>query len=78
MNLRHLLLQITLFAMSTLSAAPDGFLFAILKDEQIALTGQIYFALKANSRTWIALKNSEPLLVSELGEKDVPAPHLLK
>jgi GH43 family beta-xylosidase len=65
-------------ASSAFAAAPAGFLFVTFKGEQTPLSEQIYFALSADGRNWTALNKSEPTLVSELGEKGVRDPYLLR
>jgi hypothetical protein len=59
-------------------AAEGGFLFATFKGEQTPLSEQIYFAVSTNGRHWEALKGGEPVLVSDLGEKGVRDPFLLR
>jgi sucrose-6-phosphate hydrolase SacC (GH32 family) len=59
-------------------AADGGFLFVTFKGEQSPMTEQIYFALSKDGRSWEALKNGEPVLVSRLGEKGVRDPYLLR
>lgn len=67
-----------LMSFSSLAAAPAGFLFATFKGEQTPLSEQIYFALSSDGREWSALRGGEPSLVSELGEKGVRDPYLLR
>lgn len=66
----------------TLTAAPtraaDGFLFVTFRGQQGPLDEQIYFALSKDGRNWTALNDSKPVLVSELGEKGVRDPYLLR
>jgi len=69
---------IALTALSTLGAAPAGFLFVTFKGEQTPLTEQVYFALSQDGKNWRALNNSAPVLVSQLGEKGVRDPYLLR
>lgn len=59
-------------------AAEGGFLFATFKGEQTPLSEQVYFAVSTNGRHWEALKDGEPVLVSDLGEKGVRDPFLLR
>jgi hypothetical protein len=42
------------------------------------MSEQIYFALSQDGRHWNALNNSQPVLVSTLGEKGVRDPYLLR
>lgn len=65
-------------AASALSAAPGGFLFVTFKGEQTPLTEQVYFALSSDGRKWNALNDAKPVLVSQLGEKGVRDPFLLR
>ena len=57
---------------------PAGFLFVTFKGEQSPMTEQIYFASSQDGRTWNALNNADPVLVSQLGEKGVRDPYLLR
>lgn len=61
-----------------LEAASGGLLFVTFKGEQTPLTEQIYFALSADGRNWTALNDGKPVLVSELGEKGVRDPFLVR
>lgn len=63
---------------SVVSAAPAGYLFVTFRGEQTPMTEQIYFAVSRDGRKWEALKGGEPVLVSELGEKGVRDPYLLR
>ncbi len=65
-------------ACSAIAAAPAGFLFVTFKGEQTPLSEQIYFAVSTDGRNWSALNNSQPVLVSQLGEKGVRDPYLLR
>lgn len=78
MKLPRFAILLALFAASALGAAPAGFLFVTFKGEQTPLTEQIYFALSSDGRNWSALKNGEPVLVSQIGEKGVRDPYLLR
>jgi sucrose-6-phosphate hydrolase SacC (GH32 family) len=72
------ILLAAIFASLSLFGADGGFLFATFKGEQTHMTEQIYFALSKDGRQWTALKGGEPVLVSELGEKGVRDPYLLR
>ena len=61
-----------------LQAAAGGFLFVTFKGEQTAMGEQIYFAVSADGRHWTALNDAEPVLVSELGERGVRDPYLVR
>ncbi|HLP08815.1 MAG TPA: glycoside hydrolase family 43 protein [Opitutaceae bacterium] len=73
-----LLLTLLLAAITVARAASGGYLFVTFKGEQNPLTEQIYFALSADGRNWQAMNNGEPALVSQLGEKGVRDPYLLR
>ena len=63
---------------TALAAADGGFLFTTFKGEQTPQTEQIYFALSKDGRAWRALNGAEPVLLSQLGEKGVRDPFLLR
>jgi len=73
-----LLLLVALLSGVSLQAGNGGYLFVTFKGEQTPLTEQIYFALSPDGRQWNALSNSQPVLVSALGEKGVRDPYLLR
>lgn len=77
-SLRTLLSPLFLSAAHLHAAAASGFLFVTFKGEQTPLTEQIYMAASADGRNWTALNNAEPVLVSQLGEKGVRDPYLLR
>ncbi len=55
-----------------------GYLFATFRGED-SLTGeQIYFMISENGRDWEALNKQKPVLVSELGEKGVRDPFIIR
>jgi len=64
------------------AAAPTqtdaGFLFVTFQNGRTPLSEQIYFGLSKDGRTWTALNNGNPVLVSTLGEKGVRDPYLLR
>ena len=60
------------------AATPGGFLFATFKGEREPEGEQIYFALSRDGRTWTALNEGQPTLVSTLGEQGVRDPYLLR
>jgi hypothetical protein len=59
-------------------AGDGGFLFVTFKGEKTPMTEQIYFAVSQDGRNWDALNNSEPVLISKLGEKGVRDPFILR
>ncbi|HEY8993119.1 MAG TPA: glycoside hydrolase family 43 protein [Lacunisphaera sp.] len=76
MKIRFILLLCA--AIATARAASGGYLFVTFKGEQNPMTEQIYFALSKDGRNWQALNHGEPVLVSQLGEKGVRDPYLLR
>jgi len=60
------------------SPAGGGFLFVTFKGQQGPMDEQIYFALSKDGRNWTALNDGNPVLVSQLGEKGVRDPFLLR
>lgn len=73
-----LTLLATLAAGVSLNAANAGFLFVTFKGEANPMTEQIYFALSQDGRTWNALNDAKPVLVSEIGDKGARDPYLLR
>lgn len=72
-------LLLSLLISTTAAFANDGgYLFVTFKGEQNPMSEQIYFALSKDGRDWQALNDSEPVLVSKLGEKGVRDPYLLR
>jgi sucrose-6-phosphate hydrolase SacC (GH32 family) len=62
-----------------LAMADDGgYLFITFKGEQSPMTEQIYFGLSKDGKQWDALNGGNPVLVSQLGEKGVRDPYLLR
>jgi hypothetical protein len=59
-------------------ANPGGYLFVTFRGQQGPMDEQIYFALSKDRRNWTALNDSKPVLVSQLGEKGVRDPYLLR
>lgn len=57
---------------------PGGFLFATFKGEQTPMTEQIYFGLSKDGFDWSAVKDGNPVLVSNVGEKGVRDPYILR
>ncbi len=62
------------------AAAPAGFLFVTFSGEQeeTPLNEQIHFALSKDGRTWEALNDAHPVLVSDVGTKGVRDPYLIR
>lgn len=63
---------------TTAVAAERAFLFATFKGEASPMTEQVYFATSRDGRQWTALNGGEPVLVSDLGEKGVRDPFLIR
>jgi arabinoxylan arabinofuranohydrolase len=79
MNLRFLLPLITAMTALTSFAADDGgYLFVTFNGEKTPMTEQIYFGLSKDGRTWEALNDTKPVLVSQLGEKGVRDPFIIR
>ena len=56
----------------------DGYLFVTFKGEQTPMSEQVYFAVSKDGRQWEALNDGEPVLISNLGERGVRDPYLLR
>lgn len=63
---------------ATADDAGGGYLFVTFKGEQTPLSEQVHFALSRDGRTWEALNGGEPVLVSNVGEKGVRDPFLVR
>jgi hypothetical protein len=59
-------------------AAPAGYLFTTFKNGGAVTSEQIYFGLSTDGRNWQALNKGEPMLTSEIGDKGVRDPYLLR
>lgn len=77
-HLIALLLPIAMTQPPARSAPPAGYLFVTFKGEQSPLTEQIYFATSRDGREWSTLNNGAPMLISDVGEKGVRDPYLLR
>lgn len=58
-------------------AGEGGYLFVTFKGE-MPMGEQIYFALSRDGRNWEALNQSNPVLVSSVGEQGVRDPYILR
>lgn len=76
--MKKLLFLVTVLTGTTAWAGDGGFLFVTFKGEQSPMSEQIYFAVSSNGRRWDALYNSQPVLVSTVGEHGVRDPYLLR
>lgn len=56
----------------------DGYLFVTFKGEQTPMSEQVYFAVSKDGRQWNALNDGEPVLISNLGERGVRDPYLIR
>lgn len=63
---------------ATALAAGGGFLFVTFTGEHSPMSEQVYFALSRDGRQWDALNDGKPTLVSNIGEKGVRDPFLLR
>ncbi len=85
-SLRHLFLPVVAGLVAVLAGAPasakaagsEGYLFVTFRGQHGPLDEQIYFALSKDGRNWAALNDGKPVLVSELGEKGVRDPYLVR
>ncbi len=73
-----LLLCCVLSALAARAAEAGGYLFVTFNGERTPLTEQIYFGLSRDGKNWQALKGAQPVLVSELGEKGVRDPFVIR
>lgn len=55
-----------------------GFLFVTFNSEGSPMGEQIYFGLSKDGLHWEALNDTKPVLISELGEKGVRDPYILR
>jgi GH43 family beta-xylosidase len=63
---------------SSLTVEAAGYLFVTFDGEKTPLTEQVYFGLSRDGRSWQALNGSKPVLVSQLGEKGVRDPFIIR
>lgn len=76
--MKKLFLALTLLTGAIGWAADGGFLFVTFNSEATPMGEQIYFGLSKDGFHWEALNNTQPVLVSELGEKGVRDPYILR
>jgi hypothetical protein len=68
-----------MMAMSCPALAADaGYLFVTFKGEQSPMTEQVYFVISRDGKEWKSLNGGEPVLVSQLGEKGVRDPYIIR
>lgn len=65
-------------AEGTNSNRSSGFLFVTFNSEATPMGEQIHFGLSRDGRKWTALNQAKPVLVSDLGEKGVRDPFLIR
>lgn len=58
--------------------ADGGFLFVTFRGERTPMSEQIYFAVSEDGRKWEGLKGGEPTVVSQVGERGVRDPYLVR
>jgi hypothetical protein len=67
-----------LFTSVAALGADGGFLFVTFNSEATPMSEQIYFGLSKDGVNWEALNDAKPVLVSDVGEKGVRDPYLLR
>ena len=55
-----------------------GYLFVTFRGEATPMTEQIYFMLSEDGKNWTALNDEKPVLVSNVGEKGVRDPFIIR
>ena len=60
------------------AAGQGGYLFVTFRGEATPLTEQIYFMVSEDGRSWTELNDGEPVLVSDVGEKGVRDPYIIR
>lgn len=73
---RFFLLCLTMI--SPALAADGGYLFVTFKGEQSPMTEQVYFVTSRDGKEWTSLNEGKPVLVSQLGEKGVRDPFVIR
>jgi GH43 family beta-xylosidase len=74
-----LLILLTLWIASpAFCVEPEKFLFVTFRGEGTPMTEQIHLMVSDNGLDWHALNNGEPVLVSNVGEKGVRDPYILR
>jgi len=76
--MKRFLLLILIITSGSIFASDGGFLFVTFNGEGTPLTEQIYFGLSRDGRHWDALNGGKPVLISDLGEKGVRDPFILR
>ncbi len=65
-------------ASTEMQSEVGGYLFATFRGEATPMTEQIYFLLSEDGNNWQALNGAEPVLVSDLGDKGVRDPFIIR
>jgi len=76
-TLTFIIMLLLLLSPAWCRAGGGGYLFVTFKGES-PNGEQIHFALSRDGRTWTALNESKPVLVSQIGEKGARDPYLLR
>jgi sucrose-6-phosphate hydrolase SacC (GH32 family) len=77
-SMHNKMLILIMMLSSQAFAQGERYLFVTFKGEQTPMTEQVYFAVSENGRDWKALNRGEPVLKSEIGEKGVRDPFLIR
>jgi hypothetical protein len=78
MSMQRLLILFCLCLSAAMAADQGGFLFVTFNSEGSPMGEQIYMGLSQDGRRWGALNDAKPVLVSELGEKGVRDPFIMR
>jgi len=80
MTIRVLITLLISLALHSMSAAanPAGYLLATFSGPKSSPEEQIYFEISGDGRKWKALNEGKPVLVSDIGEKGVRDPFLIR
>ena len=76
--MKRLLFLLIMIASTAACATDGGFLFVTFKGEASPMTEQIYFATSSDGLHWEQTHGGEPVLVSQLGEKGVRDPFIMR
>ncbi len=73
-----LLLGLGVAACSCWASDQGGYLFVTFRGEATPMTEQVYFMVSENGTDWKALNKGEPVLVSNVGERGVRDPYIIR
>jgi len=76
--MKKLLSFITVLISAAAFGADGGYLFVTFKGEKTPLEEQVYFAISSNGLSWAALNDSNPVLVTDVGEKGARDSYILR